>query len=126
MISFSAVRLDPAYKVIAVLSYPAGTTFTVRWADRNLSYLNGNFTEVASLAAVKSLANTNVFFFDTATNYFYLGVQPTLPVSFFVGGPSRLPNFDSNQVLITVTASCTANTAGFCTSSTTLPLSINA
>lgn len=41
-----------------------------------------NFSEVASLAALKSLAKKNVFFFD-------------------------------------ITASCAADTAGFCTSSTT-------
>ena len=126
-IKFGTKRIAPAYKAIVVLASPAGTTFGVKWTWDCCSWAGANFTAVGSIAEVKSMANTLVYFWDNAANYLYVGIQPPKPISFFRAGGVALPGFDSSYgVYINVDASCTPNAAGFCTTSTAVPPSINA
>lgn len=126
-IKFGPRRIDPAYKAIVVLAYPAGTTFSINWTWDCCPTYGASFTAVGSIAEVKSMANTLVYYWNSATNYLYVGIQPPNPVSFFRAGGVALPGFDNAYgIYINIVASCTPNAAGFCTTSTVVPPSINA
>lgn len=118
-------RVPPTAKTVVVMSYPAGTTFQIRYQNMYYRTPSGNYTQVSSVAQVVNTPFTYYFsgtyLYVNVKNYLAIGTEDYTRDGVTVWGVN---GFSSP---IYIDASCTASVAtNFCPVSTTsLPPSLN-
>lgn len=123
--SFLPTRVPPNAKAYFALSYPAGTTFNITYADRYFG-TKGNFLQVFNTTAL--LTTPLSYYFNG--QYLYVNVKNyeiRSGVPHFTRNGVTVWGIDGFNSPVTIRASCTASVAvNFCpVSTTTVPPSLN-